>query len=244
VQLQAWRDPEERLRRFLRSQIWESYNALEGPNKGVIRNRFGELFQDAFINKATRSYDSIDTQTLAMWAGALNNKVPESKEFIQPATIEEMKPLISETIPGTEMYEPEQAQAVKEYWDEREKQFPGVLDLQTIYYGSSKADRRNLITIYPQLKKYWDWNRAYKANHPLVADYVEKQSAIYEQQDMQSTLKEIDPIMLKALSQYTTGIPLGNGARTYLYQVWVDNGRPLGTFEKYLDSLANILADY
>ena len=69
-------DPEERLRSFLRGEIWESYNKLNAVDKRLARDQLGTPFTDLFINKETRNYDDLDTETMATWAKSLRGTVP------------------------------------------------------------------------------------------------------------------------------------------------------------------------
>ena len=70
------KDPEEKLRMFLRGIVWEKYLALPKAQAKEFREAAGDVFNDAFLNTETRSYDSISTDTFAMWANALG-ETPE-----------------------------------------------------------------------------------------------------------------------------------------------------------------------
>jgi len=76
ARLLTFKEPEEQLRAFLRSIIWEKYLALPKAQAKEFRAAAGDVFEEAFYNSETRSYDSISTDTLAMWANTLG-ETPE-----------------------------------------------------------------------------------------------------------------------------------------------------------------------
>ena len=72
-------EPEEQMRSFLKGIVWEKYLALPKAQAKEFRAAAGELFEEAFLNSETRSYDSISTDTFAMWANALNKDTVSEK---------------------------------------------------------------------------------------------------------------------------------------------------------------------
>ena len=72
-------EPEEQMRSFLKGIVWEKYLALPKAQAKEFRAAAGELFEEAFLNSETRSYDSISTDTFAMWANALNKGTVSEK---------------------------------------------------------------------------------------------------------------------------------------------------------------------
>lgn len=73
ARLLTFKEPEEQMRSFLRSIVWEKYLALPSAQRKEFREAAGDVFGDAFLNTETRSYDSISTDTFAMWANALGD---------------------------------------------------------------------------------------------------------------------------------------------------------------------------
>ncbi|MFA5937689.1 MAG: hypothetical protein WC822_07485, partial [Candidatus Paceibacterota bacterium] len=82
LQLNDWDDPEGMLRGFLKSSVWDAWYGMSDLEQEAARDQldaqYDDLFSDAFMNRETRSYDSIDTQTMAAWARALKGVVPET----------------------------------------------------------------------------------------------------------------------------------------------------------------------
>jgi len=64
------------LRLFTRSAVWDGWNELSALEKTELKKQLGPMFADNFINKSTRSYNSIDTDTLVSWAKTLKRRMP------------------------------------------------------------------------------------------------------------------------------------------------------------------------
>ena len=71
TRLMSFKEPEERMRAFLRGIVWDKYLALPKVQAKRFREAAGDVFAEAFLDSETRSYDSISTDTLAMWANSL-----------------------------------------------------------------------------------------------------------------------------------------------------------------------------
>ena len=69
VYLAKGKEPQERLRSFLIGQIWDGYMALGPTDQRQARLAMGEEFGQSFLNKETRSYDTLDVQKLTTWRG-------------------------------------------------------------------------------------------------------------------------------------------------------------------------------
>jgi hypothetical protein len=80
AQLLAYKDPEEQLKSFLISEVWDRYSELPSVHKKQVTEQLGDTFQLAFLDKETRSYDAIDVDTLSMWAQMMNGYVPKEYE--------------------------------------------------------------------------------------------------------------------------------------------------------------------
>lgn len=240
AQLAAWREPEERLRRFLRSQIWEGYNELEGPNKSIMRENLGDLFNNAFLNKETCSYDSIDTQTLALWAAALSKDVPTVPSMIESVQPKDVIRIVNPET-GSKLLPASQNAAVQAYWDEREKLFPGLKRVEEVYYGLPKDMRKQMLATYPKLQEMWDWGKTYKMYHPEVKDYLDQQKLDINRQNINVMLADIDEAMLRQLAANAYGYPLTGGAKEYFMRYWKKNGKPFGDFNKYLEEVTGVM---
>lgn len=153
-------DPEARLRMFLQRQIWDQYREMNPAEKRATRERFGEVFEDAFLNKETRSYNSIPVEVMAAWAQAIGGRVPETElagdAGTTPAT-------------GTDSLE---LPGVDDYYSEREKQFPGIQELWDLEETLGNEQKRRLRKQYPMLDEYSVWRNRYLADHPEIIQYV------------------------------------------------------------------------
>jgi GGDEF domain-containing protein len=153
-------DPEARLRMFLQRQIWDQYREMNPAEKRATRERFGEVFEEAFLNKETRSYNSIPVEVMAAWAQAVGGRVPETElagdAGTTPAT-------------GTDSLE---LPGVDDYYSEREKQFPGIQELWDLEETLGNEQKRRLRKQYPMLDEYSVWRNRYLADHPEIIQYV------------------------------------------------------------------------
>jgi hypothetical protein len=102
AQRAAWRDPEERLQKFLISEVWDRYMALEPQQKYEVKRQLGPAFTDAFLDKETRSYESLSAETLAMWSQMMGGSaagvdVPQMQ--MNPVEVDPMKEMMSNFSP-------------------------------------------------------------------------------------------------------------------------------------------------
>lgn len=153
----SFKEPEARLRQYMISEVWDRWNQLPAVHKEQVREQLGPTFTDAFMDKETRAYDTINTTTLASWAqmlGATNpNKAPDAPQI------------------NLELAPPEVAAAVERYNQEKEERFPNVGDV--LWALSSMDDiTRKQVTSTPQMKAYYKWQDSYLANNPNVIPWV------------------------------------------------------------------------
>lgn len=210
--------PEERLKQFLISEVWDRYTELERPNRSLAINQLGDKFERAFINKETRSYDSITVQELARWSQMLGGLLPD---------VDATSALIENPEPPVEFYPPALAAQIEEYQDERRKRYPNYYAIQSAYFSIPETDRkgrREFIKRFPQLAEYWDWKREYEKNHPEMAPYFEagRNAAAGGQGQQQRAsgprlsdkeLAQVDAVLLRQVAAWRlTGAPLTSGA--------------------------------
>jgi hypothetical protein len=151
-------EPEERLRAFLRSSIWDAWFALPDLHRQQLAEQLGDVFTQAFLNKETRSYDSIDTPTLAQWAkvmkGVVPKTAPETPEAqVQLATVEE-------------------AEAYQAYTNERDEKFPGIGEILEVIYEAPEEVRDQYYDMFPEVDAYYQWRNRYFAEHPEILPYA------------------------------------------------------------------------
>jgi len=105
-------NPEEQMRSFLRGIVWEKYLALPKAQNKEFRAAAGDLFEEAFLNSETRSYDSISTDTLTMWANALNKDTVSEKAGSQQLPVDWLE---DETAKQIDAYYNEKTRLFGEY---------------------------------------------------------------------------------------------------------------------------------
>ncbi len=138
----------------------------------------------------------------------------------------------------------EYSSEVDEYYDLRDKLYPNISAIQQMYYDSGK--NKEVLYRFPELKSYWDWNRKYKQDHPVVDKYIEEQKKNYdveyggkglEKEKMILTpddFSEYDAILMRQIAGYVySGQRLSDGAREELHRIW-EKDKPGGSFEEYL----------
>ncbi len=149
-------DPDRRARYFLINGIWDKYMNMNSLEKNAVRDQFGNLFQDAFLDKNTRSYNAIDDETLTFWARTLGSTVPSTA----PTT-----PTGNLKMPSQE--EMQKYNEKNRYYDEREKQFPGIgAKLQWYYAGEGNRMPD------PEIEAYNKWNTQFLAENPHIIPEV------------------------------------------------------------------------
>ncbi len=155
-----WNNPEERTKNFLVSEVWNAWRNLPDLYKREAQDQLGDLFQQAFLDKETRSYDAIDNDTLAYWSQVMGGYVPEVEGG-------------SKVISGGLQFSPAQtAESYQVYQDTREKEYPGISALQEFYFVLPEAQQQVFMDNNPQLQKYWDWRDTYLAKNPEVIPHV------------------------------------------------------------------------
>uniref|UniRef100_A0A6M3JE89 Large polyvalent protein associated domain-containing protein n=1 Tax=viral metagenome TaxID=1070528 RepID=A0A6M3JE89_9ZZZZ len=147
-----WDDPDEMMRRFLIGQVWDGYFAADDLTQGKAYDRFGPAFQQAFLNKETRSYDSIDTQTLATWAQMLGGETPGINR----------EPMMEGLV------DPKLAEAYQEYTAARDVRFDAdqIRQLEQLYWTLPEEQQDKFHAAFPELQDYWNFETRYLAQSP------------------------------------------------------------------------------
>lgn len=215
------KDEDELLRSFLVGQIWDGYMALGDTNKKAARSQMGELFSQAFLDKETRSYESLDIETLTRW----------SRMFAQtPPTTPATQAALQQPAPQMNLYGPDVTQITDGFFQGRNKLFPDYYTEERGYYNLPKGSRGSYLIKHPNLKKYWDWKKAYYKKYPELQPVFSGK-----------VFKTVDTSTWpQALEQYVTvyamtGKPLTKGAKLALEQVWIREGQPQGDLKTWLD---------
>ena len=222
-------EPDERLRQFLISEIWERYNKLSARNRTEVKKQLGRDFDDNFLTKTTRNYESLPVETLATWAhllGGYTPKVPQTQGV--------------EQIEGSlDLWPEEVANAYQQYQDERNELFPAYWLAQKKYFDLPYNQRKGFLKQFPELVQYWEWKREYAARNPIIAPVLAANS-IEAQMETETrgvvNVGNFDPTLLNQI-QYSvyTGANLTPGAWMALEYQWRKLGEPYGKLETWVE---------
>jgi len=217
------KEPEEKLRSFMIGNIWDKYMELGETNQKAARAQMGDEFQQAFLNKETRSYDSIDVRTLTQWAQMLGAMTPRT---------EQTAPVIDQaTPPQLDLYSPEVTAITDKFFTDRKENFKDYYFLEQGYYSLPKSDRTAYLRKFPRLKEYWDWKYDYYERYPELEPIFK--GKVFKQVDTSAW----PPALEDYVASYAmTGAKLPKGATKALEQVWVREGMPYGDMQIWLDA--------
>lgn len=159
--------PDERLRRFLQSEVWTRWQALPDLYKTEASKGLGQEFQTLFLNKDTRDYERIPTETYAAWAKAL--AAPGTKPGELPQSVK--------TNAAYVQYSPlDDANLAQQYKTARDKLFPGMMDALNAYYNLPDEQREKLYANSPALRQvltaYNTWKDTALATNPKLIPLV------------------------------------------------------------------------
>lgn len=162
--LALWKEPEERMQSFLIDNIWQQWNEMPDLHQDEMYEHLGPLFQDAFINKDTRSYDAIPVEVLQTWLKIMGGDPPGRVTY-------------SSDLTPIELTDPRIAQRMQVFEETREQLFryrDSIIPLQQDYYRLEEgAARRRFREENPNLVAYWNWRRDFMIRNPSLAPYIE-----------------------------------------------------------------------
>lgn len=127
------RTPEENLQNFLVGEVWDRYMALDKTERRLVRGQLGTLFNSAFLNKETRDYSAIPTETLAIWARMLGGTVPETEATATVTSMPEGE------FPQLEGLPPNVAASLQNYNVIRDQMFPNIDAIQSMYFAMPES---------------------------------------------------------------------------------------------------------
>ena len=223
-----WDEPEERLKSFLIGQIWDGYYALGETNRKQFVSEAGMLFDQSFLDKETRSYDTLDVETLTQWARMLNKKTPTP-----PLTPPQTTNTFGEgKTPRLDLYSPAVTTVTDEFFNQRTKKFPNFYEEQTGYYALPKSERSAYLLKTPGLKEYWDWKDAWYKKYPQYVPIFSGKA--FQQVDTSGW----PPGLVDYVISYAyTGKKLPSGAYKALEQQWILEGMPMDDLKSWLDAV-------
>ncbi len=216
------KDDGELMKSFMVGQIWDGYMALGATNQKQARKEMGDLFSQAFLDKETRSYESIDTDTLIQWAQMLNKRTPQAVNT---------QPLNTPPAPEMNLYNEDVTGVTDEYFRQRKENHGNYYGLEQGYYSLPKSQRGSFLLANPELKEYWDFKKQWEKTYPDLVPIFKGQ-----------VFKEVNttnwpPGLLDYVTTYAyTGAPLKKGAYKALEQQWIMEGRPYEDVDIWLNS--------
>jgi len=160
ARIASFQDPQERLRRFMISSVWDAWRELPDLYQDQVKEQLGEPFEQAFLQKETRSYDSIDTETLAFWGRVMNG--------VMPQTAPETPNIALDLAP------PEIAAEYQRFADERERKFPNIGNILNQIYSTPEGAAREAVSERTQtfVDEYYKWRNQQFADHPDIIQYA------------------------------------------------------------------------
>ena len=155
--LALWDTPEERMQQFLVDEIWDRYHKMPKVYKDQLKEHFGPMWQNLFLDKETANPTSIPADTLQVWLKLMGGDPPGT--LSGPAVPIDFAP-------------PEEAWRVDQFHELRKAQFPDYYVMQDEYFKLAEGAARRGYDRYQELKAYWDWRNDFLHRNPDVAGYV------------------------------------------------------------------------
>ncbi len=159
MQVFNWDDPEQMMRQYMKSQIWNNYYKKSDPGRKKLREGLGEEFNMYFLNGETRNYEMISTETMIRWAQQLGGKMP--------TTVDQDQQLL--LAPQEEEMFQQFEQDRSALWGETGDLIDG---LWQTYWSLPEGEQRDAFKDrFPQMQKMDDWETMYLAEHPeMISD--------------------------------------------------------------------------
>lgn len=160
ARLALFDDPETRMRDFMVDELWNTYNNMPNINKKEVREQLGDLFNDAFLSKETRSYESIPLETMQIWVKLMGGN-PVGTLAKPPEKVLKLTP-------------PETAWRLQVFYDTRDMIFPNYYEQQKEYFSMKPGSqgRRDYLKLHPELKQYWNWRNDFMMRNPDAVFYL------------------------------------------------------------------------
>ncbi len=214
--------PEEKVRNFLIDSIWNGYMSLGPTDQRQAKAALGPEFDRAFLSKETRSYESVNTETLTTWAQMLHQQVPQTPETA---------PTLQRNIPQIQYISPAVANLTDQFFKTRSEKFPNYYSLQQTYYSLPKSEQARFLLNFPEYARYKAWRDSWYKNHPDLKPILSGEA-----------FRTIDtsawpPVLKQTMQMYAlTGDRLPSGLSRMMRQVWLQQGEPYGDFNTWMNT--------
>lgn len=220
-------EPEERLRKFIQSEIWDRYTALPALQKKQANEMLGDDFMTYFLDDETRDMDAVDLDTMVKWSKMLGGYSPAGFEGVP-----------------IEFNDPAEAQVYETYIQERDRAFPEYKTVTSWLYSLPEERRKALSEKIPMLQEYYAWQEQYAANHPDLIPFIIKEDSnlqgvdpkVQQQVYLYNTEKDrLFPTISQSWNEYYA-LPAGQARRQY----WSTHPE----LERYIAWKKDILAEF
>jgi len=187
-----FKTPEERMRMFLIDELWGRYNDLPALTKKEVREQFGPLFEQAFVNRETRNYDSMSSGTLSVWLKLLGGDPPGSMQGYDA--------------PPLELAPPEVAQRAQAFYGLRPIQFPDWFDQNEVYWKLDKKAQKQFMRDHPDFEAYMNWRNDWLLRNPDAAPYITDKPPTYKSEQAYQQALAAQPALTAQEWQYLLGL--------------------------------------
>jgi hypothetical protein len=223
ARLSLFKKPEERLKNFMVDNMWSRWNELPKVQQDEVKDQLGASFADKFLNKDTRSYDTITPQQLQIWLKLTGGKNVGQLSATEDAMLE---------LNQLKLTDPETAWRVQTFYDARNENTPDWYEMQQDYYALPEgAQRKAFLKDNPELKQYWTDRQKWMQNNPDLVKYLTddpKQLKKYENRQRnpqvavptaQELQSNVSPENMELLSQWKSGQTLPYATEQTLNQL-------------------------
>lgn len=162
-------DPEKRLHRVLVDNLENAYYALDYSQQDAVERALGSRFTTLFVNKETKATDYLDNDEIIQWTRAMQGNVPNLDDGAINRSMEEAQQIkwYADSVLGD----------YDRYIRDRDKQFPGITEVQSGYYEVPKNMRNQYLIENPMLQDYWDWNDKVIRANPRLQTFINDKGA-------------------------------------------------------------------
>ena len=221
------KDDGELLKSFLIGQIWDSYMTLGKTNQKQARAELGDEFNQSFLNKETRSYDTLTPEQLTQWTRMLGGMVPNSSN--QQSVGSGQGTVSSDQM---RLYPEQVTQVTDTYFSQRTEKFPNYYEEQAGYYALPKSERKKYLLEHPNLKAYWSWKDGWYNAYPEYVPIFNGDA--FDRVDTSGWMPGLEDAVRQ--SAYMGG-SLPSGARAALMNEWMLAGQPMDDFDTWVKSV-------
>ncbi len=226
VRLSLWDSPEERMQTFLVDEVWARYHELGTLDRRLLNSQMGAMWEETFLNSETRSYDSIPTETLAVWLKLMGGDPPGS--------------LNTENVRPLNLAPPEIAELAEMFYATREREFGNYYELQSRYFDLPYGQARQYLRDNPQLQAYFNFRRDFMLRNPSVAVYLSDNPPQYDTLFEREQAEAVEP-QLTVREIRNRMYQIGGGSLANMVEDWAYSGVMSNTLRVALQEVADNL---